>query len=197
MDHVVFRQLQNLSERYSNIDYEFKQIVNSLAKAKKDIKPEAYSIFQKLSFAYPTYRDAFDRAFLLYTEDGNKGARATKFDNFQKTLQKGVRDLDRLEFELGSLRTAVDKRGFGIFKFGNEKKAMDASLSPLMIRNLREDMQTLLDAFTNAHSRFDESLNRVAATQIFDWLKEYRNKQKREALFSETQRSPYEVILSV
>lgn len=91
---------------------------------------------------------------------------------------KSKQEVSRIKSELKELRTQVDKRGFGIFKHGNIKRDMDETLSMNTLRNLKEDVQSCLDAYSDISSRFFPS-DFPSVQPVIRWNEAYERKQNQ------------------
>lgn len=196
MKKFVFCLLEDFSLQYYTIDENFEAIVNSLKQFQKQLKDDAQ---RTLDGAYcwkpQNFKESYERNLDYFLFD-NSNDMKDKLPIYQKTLQGSLLALTDLESKLDGLRYNVDKRGYGIFKYGNLKRSMDASLSLQMIRGLKNDAQSLLNILSNMNSNFSQSQD-LTVRPIFEWLGDYEKKQNVQQRISDSRNSTYEVIINV
>lgn len=193
---IVDRLLTPLFENYQSIDFAFELIIQSLNELHSQIKGHASALASGAFCWQPKdFKEAYDRNLDCCLWEDFCGIQ-DKLSGHQITLRESLRKLSLLREELADLRLSVDKRGYGIFKCGNLKTSMDATLSKQMIHELQDDMQSCLDAFSAVHQTF-ESTNNKTTRPIFEWLINYNQKQAKQQRTHDNKQNSYEVILNV
>lgn len=172
MKKNVSRQMQAFSRKYHKRGVDFEGVIARLKAGENAVRAGAQQLEINGSFEE---RLAFRAAHSFVTI-------APILSNDIPLLQKSIRTLSSLKRSLGELREDVDKRGYGFFKCGNLKQTMDATLPLSRIRNLKDDIQSLLDACQNVVNGYTLSPDKTM--ELFEWLAEYERKQAVEQRMS-------------
>lgn len=173
MKKNVSRQMQAFSRKHHKRSVEFEGVITRLKGIENALRIDA---LQSQSDG-GSFEDRFE-----FRVGHSSWIMAPVLSKDIPALQKGIRTLSSLKRSLVELREDVDKRGYGFFKCGNLKQTMDAMLPLSRIKNLKDDMKSLLDAYQNVVNGY--TLGPDKTMELFEWLAEYEKKQAVEQRMS-------------
>ncbi|KTC98491.1 hypothetical protein Lgee_1568 [Legionella geestiana] len=113
-------------------------------------------------------------------------------------LRSELTKLNTLRQDLMDLRARVDKRGFGIFKCGDVKQRMDGILSLRMLDDVRNDIQSCLEAYSDVYLQF-RGCGFPSIQPILNWHEHYERNRAlmQNGVMANSGRHEYEVIMSL
>lgn len=170
MKMYLFRQrINDLDDRYQAISDSFLSFVWQLNTLDNQMRVDAMDMYSgRYAWKPESVEQAYERNLKCFITD-DSSRRMPQLTQFEKMLQEQIRLLADLIDEHREFCYQVDKRGFGIFKYGNMKQAINERVSAAMLRELRNNLQGAVDSFSQVNISSWDSVK-----PVFTWLDEYK-----------------------